>query len=377
MNIKSAFIRKRKENYNVIIEYLDENSNKYKQRSQGSYKDKKQAEVHLIEIKNSINKNKVVISKNVTLVERCCAYVYENEDTWSHYTVTNRLSWIKNHYEPYWKDTLLKDVTVSKLQKFVNIIFKKFKPEGSRVRYRFLRSVLAECYRLREIPENPCDFIKLPKIKDTFKADVYTKEEVKILLDALGGSTIEIPILLMLLLGLRFGEACGLRWSDIDFDNDVININQILTYKRNCGFEFKDPKTESSKRSLHAPDELMQKLKSLRNEQNKLKIAGLLKNEHNLVCLNKRLSPWFNSNLTDAYKKLLNENNLKDIRLHDLRHTNATMMILSGTHMKTVSNRLGHSDIKISMNRYTHLLDEMDKEASANLSQILFNDKSV
>ncbi|WP_170827928.1 tyrosine-type recombinase/integrase, partial [Romboutsia lituseburensis] len=73
----------------------------------------------------------------------------------------------------------------------------------------------------------------------------------------------------------------------------------------------------------------------------------------------------------------LKANNLKQIRLHDLRHTNATLMLLSGTNMKTVSSRLGHTDIKISMNTYSHVLEEMDKDASNNLSQILFDSKSV
>lgn len=377
INIKSAFIRERNGNFNVIIEYLDEASNKYKQRSQGKYSTKKEAQKQLIELKNNINKNKSVICKDITLVQRCYAYVKENEDTWSHYTVTNRLSWIRNHFEPYWKNTLLKDVTVSNLQKFVNIIFKRFTAESSKVRYGFLRAILAECYRLREIPENPCDFIKLPKVKDTFEAEVYTKEEVKTLIDALDQHIIEPPILLMVLLGLRFGEACGLRWSDIDFDNNIINVNQIITYKPGNGFEFKDPKTESSKRSLHAPSELMQKLRKLKNDQNKLKLQSKLENKYDLVCLNGNLNPWTNPNLTTAYKRLLKANNLKQIRLHDLRHTNATLMLLSGTNMKTVSSRLGHTDIKISMNTYSHVLDEMDKDASNNLSQILFDSKSV
>ncbi|MGO0862600.1 tyrosine-type recombinase/integrase, partial [Clostridioides difficile] len=70
-------------------------------------------------------------------------------------------------------------------------------------------------------------------------------------------------------------------------------------------------------------------------------------------------------------KKLLRDNNPRDIKVHELRHTNATLMLLSGTNIKTISERLWHADIRITMNRYSHLLDERDKEASQNISKIL------
>nr|UWI52023.1 tyrosine-type recombinase/integrase [Clostridioides difficile] len=71
-------------------------------------------------------------------------------------------------------------------------------------------------------------------------------------------------------------------------------------------------------------------------------------------------------------KKLLRDNNLRDIKIHELKHTNVTLMLISGTNIKTISERLGHADIRITMNRYSHLLDEIDKEESQNINKILF-----
>ena len=76
--------------------------------------------------------------------------------------------------------------------------------------------------------------------------------------------------------------------------------------------------------------------------------------------------------LWENFKDLCVNHNLRRIRLHDLRHTHATMLVLSGTDFKTISNRLGHGDIKITLNRYSHVLEEMDKKASNNISKILF-----
>ncbi|HBG8345849.1 TPA: tyrosine-type recombinase/integrase [Clostridioides difficile] len=83
----------------------------------------------------------------------------------------------------------------------------------------------------------------------------------------------------------------------------------------------------------------------------------------------KSVSTFFTKkNVSQFYKK----NNLKKIRIHNLRYTSATLLLLGGTNMKVVSERLGHTDIKITMNRYSHVLKEMDKEASDNLSELLF-----
>lgn len=91
------------------------------------------------------------------------------------------------------------------------------------------------------------------------------------LIEKLLGNNIEIPILLMLLLGLRMWEAIGLRWSDVDLDNNLINVNQILVYS-NGKISFKEPKTPKSKIALSAPKELIEKLKIEKLRQSKLKL---------------------------------------------------------------------------------------------------------
>lgn len=355
----------------MYIEYTDENGNK-KQKSQGKYKTKKEAEKHLIDLKSSINNNKFVMSKDITFVDRCSKYIDDNKYNWSVLTTRNRESTISKHMNNYFKDILLKDINPTLLQSIVNNIYKDHPAGTANNIYSFIRAVLRESYRLKEINENHCDFIKLPNKKQIDCSDVYSKDEAKELISKLEGKNIQAPIMLMTVLGLRYCEACGLRWEDIDFDNNIISVNQIIVYLGKEGFLFKDPKTEKSKRSLHAPDELMRILKRVKMEQNELKLKGILKNEYNLACLNAEFNPWSNTAIRKTFKRFLKQHNIKEVRLHDLRHTNATMMLLGGTNMKIVSERLGHTDIKLSMNRYSHVIEEMDKKASDNLTEVLF-----
>ncbi len=119
------------------------------------------------------------------------------------------------------------------------------------------------------------------------------------LIEKLLGNNIEIPILLMLLLGLRMGEATGLRWSDVDLDNNLINVNQILVYS-NGKISLKSQKHQNQK-SFISSKELIEKLKIEKLRQSKLKLQGILENKNNLVCLNTNLNPFLPSSLRKTF----------------------------------------------------------------------------
>lgn len=371
INVKSAFIRKRNNNYNVYVEYIDENTGKPRQKSLEKYKSKKDAEKHLIDLKSSINNNKYIIPKDITLVDRCKRYLEDHKEKISITSFGIRERSLSD-IESFFKDVKLNDVTIYQVQSFINNLCKKHKLSTVKSKYSLLRLTLKEAYRLKEINENICDFIQVSKREEKFRGDVYTKEEIRKVIQVLEGSTVELPILLMMTLGLRFGEAAGLKWCDVDFENNIININQILVYTKKTGFLLKDPKTFDSKRSITAPKELMNKLKNEKQRQNKIKLQGVLENEFDLVCLNSYSRPWYNASLRVSFKELLERNNLKRIRLHDLRHTNSTMQILAGVNVKVISKRLGHSDINTTLNIYSHVLKEMDDDASDKIADIMF-----
>ena len=370
-NIESTFIRKRGNNYNVYIEYINEEG-KRKQKSLGKYDTKKEAEKHLVDLKSSINNNKFIISKDITFVDRYRKYHEDPSKNFSPLTIYKRESVVNVSIEPFFKDTKLQDVTPYMLQTFINNIFAKYTKSAAQPIVGVVKAVLNEAYRLKEINENPCHFVKNPQSpkegRESF--EVYDKEEVKNIIDKLKGTNIEIPILLMLTMGLRTGEVCGLRWQDINFKNNTISINQALIYVKG-EIKFKQPKTKGSIRTISAPVELMTKLKKIKPLHNQYKLANMLEYE-DLVCLNTKLNPFIPSVLREAWKQFTFKNNIRYIRMHDLRHTHATFLVLSGTDFKTISNRLGHTDIQITLNRYSHVLKEMDTNASDNISDIMF-----
>lgn len=372
-NIKSTFIRKRGNNYNVIIEYYDDD-NKIKQKSVAKYTNKKEAEKHLIDLKSSINNNSYVISKDITFVDRYKKYIEDEHKNLSPGTIKIRESFLKNNIEPFFKDIKLCDVSPYTLQEFANYVYKNYSKGSAQHRLAAVKTVLTEAYRLKEIQENPCDFVKSPKSKVESSIRIaqepYSKEEVKHLIENLDGVIYEIPILLMLTCGLRYSEMAGLRWQDINFKENTLTVNQVLIY---TGKEiiFKEPKTEGSIRTISVPGELISKLKKWKIKHNEYKLEGILEYE-DLVCLNSHFRPVLECSLLYYFKRFTKKIGLRSIRLHDLRHTHATILILAGTDFKTISHRLGHTDIKITLNRYSHVLKEMDTKASENISSVMF-----
>lgn len=372
-SIKSAFIRKRNNNYNVYVEYVDSETGQLKQKSHGKYPNKKGADKHLIEIKNSINNKKFIISKDITFVDRYKQYLYDTSKKLSLTTIDRRESVLRVNIEPFFKDLKLEDVTPAILQSFINSMFDKYTKSAAEPIAAAVKAVLNEAYRLKEISENPCDFVKNPssaKEGSSVKSP-YDKDEVRNAIEKLNNTHIEIPILLMLTMGLRTGEALGLRWQDIDFKNNTISVNQVLVYTTKNGISFKAPKTKTSIRTISAPPELMEKLRKHKIKHNEYRLANILEYE-DIVCLNTNLTPFIPTVLRFAWNRFTAKYNIRYIRLHDLRHTHATMLVLSGCDFKTISNRLGHTDIKITLNRYSHVLKEMDVKASENISNIMF-----
>lgn len=375
-NIKSTFIRKRNDNYNVYIEYINENG-KLKQKSISKYDNKKDAEKHLIDLKSSINNNKFIISKDITFVERYKQYIYCKDRKLSPATIKIRESFLSSNIEPFFKNIKLQDISPVILQQFTNYLYSKYSKGSAQYRLASVKAVLSEAYRLKEINENPSNFIKIPKVRTNTKEtelrvpkEPYSKEEVRTIIENIEDKIIEIPILLMLTCGLRYSEMAALRWQDIDFNNNTLTVNQVLIYTGN-EILFKEPKTDGSIRTISIPQELINKLKKWKIKHNKYRLEGVLEYPE-LVCLNNKLMPVLEVSLLAHFKRFTKNINVRSIRLHDLRHTHATMLVLSGVDFKTISNRLGHTDIKITMNRYSHVLEEMDRKASDNISNIMF-----
>ncbi|KGK87998.1 tyrosine-type recombinase/integrase [Clostridium sp. HMP27] len=290
----------------------------------------------------------------------------------------------KNNIKPYIGKYLLKDLKPLFVEKLLQNEKKKGLSNSTvEAIYGVINTSLNRAVRLQIINDNVCKFVERPR-RDKFKANTLTIDEFNLLLSDLnkniyGDYIFKLALMTTMELGLRRGELGGLEWENIDFENNLVNIKNNLIYTNNS-VELGTPKTEESERAIYISDELLEQLKKHKKVQalNKLHYGCLYeKNFFN----NKEFDFVFTweggkfihpNYYTLKFSRLIKRMGIeKKIRFHDLRHTNATLLLQQGIDFKVIQTRLGHSDINTTLNIYSHVTTDMQKSATEKLSNLL------
>jgi integrase len=206
------------------------------------------------------------------------------------------------------------------------------------------------------LSKNPCDGADAPSPED-YEPTIYNEKDFALLLDKLKGHRMEAIVLIAGMCGLRRGELLGLTWDNIDLDNEVITVsNNIVPVSG--GSINKKPKTTNSYRQFSISSSIIPRLKQLRGIGSLyLKLNGQAYNP---------------SSVSRAFRDFLRKNNLKHIRLHDLRHFNCTMMLKYGVSEREAMERSGHSNSTM-IKKYQHVLKDMDKNSADKLNNVLLS----
>ena len=185
------------------------------------------------------------------------------------------------------------------------------------------------------------------------------------------GTTIEPAVILGLFYGLRRSEVVGLRWRDIDFNNNTITICNTVT-KLVTQTEQEQTKSKASRRTMYIIPETKQYLLELKKQQVKNKeMFGAEYHDGDHVCVwadGRLLNPEY---VTHAFNKLLVQKNLPKIRFHDLRHTAGSLLLEKGLSIKQIQEYLGHEQVSTTLDIYGHLSVEGKKEAASTINGIL------
>ena len=277
---------------------------------------------------------------------------------------------LRCYIKPSLGHILLKSLKADHVQKMINeMIAQDLSPKNIRDTYNNINAAMKQAVKLRKIPYNPCEGVVLPKLK-RYRAKVYDGEMIHRLLEIAKGTDIYVPVLLGVMVGLRRGEILALRWENIDFEKGMISIRESMARGEN-GSYIKEPKSEAGIRDLHVGDEVILALRQARIAYLNDKIAqGVLFKDDGFVVRQSNGKPMTPDAMTRKWKRFIQAHHLPDIRFHDLRHSNATALIMAGVNPKVVQQRLGHADVSITLNTYTHVLPQMDIDAADKLDQL-------
>lgn len=259
------------------------------------------------------------------------------------------------------KGVTLKKLTAKHIQDFYTAQMKRVKANTVIHYHAIIHRALKYAVKTDLIPTNPADKIDRPK-KNEFLASFYDKDEINRLFECVEGLIIEAPVKLAAFYGLRRSEVLGLKWSAIDFDQGTITIQHTVT---GCNVDGKyvvvakdTTKTKSSRRTLPLTPPiryLLTKLKASQDENRRLCGNCYCHKYDGYICINEmgyRMKPEF---LSRNFERALEENGLRRIRFHDLRHSSASLLLANHVPLKQIQEWLGHSDFSTTANIYAHL----------------------
>lgn len=226
-----------------------------------------------------------------------------------------------------------------------------------------IHKALKDAVKTEIINDNPASKVTLPK-KKKFIQDFYVAEEMRVLLGAIIGTKLETPVFLASWLGLSRGEIVGLRWQDVNFESMTLSVRGVVTDKgtgsRTENLKYRDgvAKSESRLRSFPLEPEVVDYLKALQKRQNENRClfgSMYINKWSDFICVD------FNGDLikpeyiSRTFPTFLQKNGLRKIRFHELRDSNASLLLDMGVDMKRIQAWLGHDHYSTTDRHYAHL----------------------
>ncbi len=264
----------------------------------------------------------------------------------------------------------LKELTTEDIQEFYSAQLERVSANTVIHYHAVIHRALKYAVKIKTIQSNPAVNVERPR-KEKFIGSFYDKKEINTLFDIIQGHPLEVAIKLAAFYGLRREEIIGLKWTAIDFENNTLTIQHTVT---ECNLDGKHievasdtAKTDSSLRTMPLVTNFREMLLAKKEKQEhyrKLCGRSYCKEYLDYIFVNEMGERWKPRYLSDGFKRILEQNGLRRIRFHDLRHTCASLLLANNVPMKKIQEWLGHSDFSTTANIYAHL-DFQSKISSA------------
>lgn len=283
----------------------------------------------------------------------------------------------------------LKDLRPEHIQKLYTDLLKKGLSNRT-VRYchTTLHKALSSALKHGMMVRNPCDATDPPKVQ---RKEMFAMDEMGVqkFLEFAGNTPYFSMFYLFLTTGLRRSELLALRWSDLDFDSKKISVtrtmHQLRYDERKGNIIFKDTKSAKSRRPVILPPSTVQVMQVELQHQLDIKKAlypevkteDLIKSDDLIFSHLVDGSPILPDGVTHAFHRIALQSGLKNMRLHDCRHTHASILLKQNVHPAIVAARLGHSSVSVTMDVYSHILPGLQEKAAAQFDDFLTNKKAL
>lgn len=370
-------VRKRGSKWVFVIDIgQDPVTGKRKQKWFHGYRTKKEAEKAMAKKLAEISSGNYVEPKRIPFRKLL--------DDWLEHHVKHRTSpktletykyLVSRHIVPQIGDIVLDKLTPYQLQKLYSYLLNRDTGAGKKLSKTTVHHIHRICYgalkwgvQMRMIPHNVAENVTPPQ-RNKQEIKTWTQEEVNRFLEEAKKEWLYPLFFVAVATGLRRGELLGLKWGDIDLNQGTLSIRRTVQRTDDGLIVREQTKTDNSRRTVSispATVDLLNRHRSKQAEQ--LKILGKKSDFVFTNTLGNILEP---RKVNQVFDRIIRRAGLPKIRFHDLRHTHATLLLQQGVHPKIVSERLGHANISITMDIYSHVIPSMQRKAAKMFDQIL------
>ena len=373
-------VRKRGSTWTVVLDVgADPVTGNRRQKSKGGFRTRKAAEAALRELSTSVDAGRFVERSTKTVGEYLDEWIEVvrprlRPTTWNSYRqsvahIKGRIGAVPlQSLAPLEVENLYKQLLATRGRNG-----RLLNPKTVRGIHVVLRKALADAERLGLVVRNSAAAAK-PPVPPKYEHTTWTAEQLAQFLDSIEGERLAAAFVLLATTGMRRGEALGLRWGDVDLAAGRLSIVQTITTVRDK-MVMSPPKTARSRRSVSLDPVTVAALREHRRRQNeeRLRAGEAWFGTGDLVFTNEVGEPVHPSALSRLFVSSVRRSRLPMIRLHDLRHTYATVALAAGVHPKIVSERLGHATIAVTLDLYSHVTPAIDAEAAALVASKIFD----
>lgn len=279
---------------------------------------------------------------------------------------------IKKHIVPYFQNREMGKITTQLIEQFYAHLSKKVGLSERSIQdiHKIVKSSFNTAVKRKYLSYSPAADAEAPKVPRK-EMSVWNLEETVRFLKLCDKSDLHIAFLLALTTGMRQSEILAVRWRDWDTEKGVLHVRQTLSHDGKQIYQ--DTKTRSSTRTITLIQRTLDSLKEHRKKIDKQrKSAGSYYKDYDLIVCTKLGTPVNPRNLLRTFYDLMKKAKVPKIRFHDLRHTVATLMLSSNINPKIVKEILGHSDIRVTLDTYSHVLPSVHKETAQQYGNMIF-----
>lgn len=240
--------------------------------------------------------------------------------------------------------------------------------------HRVLRKALNDAVLWRLLTRSPLIGVQPPR-RTTAEMRTWSLAEARRFLECVADGRLYPMWALFLASGLRRGEVAALKWTDVDLDQGVLSIRRSRVSVAWQVHE-SQPKTRSSRRVVSVDDRMVAVLRAHRRRQLEERLAwGSAWTDSGFTFVTESGEPLHPETITSMFAALVGKAGVPRIRLHDLRHTSASLALAAGIHPKVVSERLGHSSVSITLDLFSHVAPGLQAEAADKLGRVIFDER--